>query len=129
MVIPRSFTSLLHFICLFSIANVILLLSILDLRNIIWNLPGFATMLFTLNQIKKICVSLSGSQKSNTGSMGRNSKMISLTQNYLYTLLLQFSSCSSVSHGTVILQWATKTTLPRGYRCVWYVAILHGPKH
>ena len=37
--------------------------------------------------------------------------------------------CSSVSHGTVILQWETKTTLPRGYQCVWYVAILQGPKH
>ena len=35
VVIPRSFTSLLHFICLFSIANVILLLSIFDPKNII----------------------------------------------------------------------------------------------
>ena len=48
MVIPSSFTSPLHFICLFSIANVILLLSVFDTRNIIWNLPGLATMLSTL---------------------------------------------------------------------------------
>ena len=58
MVIRRSFISLLHFICLFSVANVILLLLIFDPRNIISNLPGFATIVLTLNQFKTICVSL-----------------------------------------------------------------------
>ena len=58
MVIPKSFSSLLHFICLFSIASIISLLPIFDLRNIIWNLPGFATMLLTLNQFNTRGVSL-----------------------------------------------------------------------
>ena len=58
MVIPKSFTSLLNFICLFSIANVILPLSIFDPRNIIWNLSGFPTMLLPLDQFKTIYVSL-----------------------------------------------------------------------
>ena len=57
MGIPRSFTSLLHFICSCSVENVILPLSIFDLKNI-WNLPGFATTLLTLNQFETICVSL-----------------------------------------------------------------------
>ena len=56
MVILRSFNSLLHFICLCSIANVILLLSIFDSRNIIWNLRGFATMLLTLNHFETVFV-------------------------------------------------------------------------
>ena len=36
--------------------------------------------------------------------------MISLTQNSLRPFLLQLSFRSSVSHGTVMLQWSTKAT-------------------
>ena len=68
-------------------------------------------------------------KKTDTGGRGSHPKMISPTQNSLYPFLLQLSFCFSVPHRTVILQWATKTTLPRGYWCVWYVVILKGPKH
>ena len=58
IVIPSSLTSLLDFTLLFSIINVILLLSMSAPRNIIWNLPGFATMLLILIQSRIKCVSL-----------------------------------------------------------------------
>ena len=56
MVILRCFTSLLLFI--FSTINVKLLLFIDDLKNIIWNFPGLATMLLIRNQFRTISVSL-----------------------------------------------------------------------
>ena len=56
MVILRCFTSLLLFI--FSTINVKLLLFIDNLRNIIWNFPGLATMLLIRNQFRTISVSL-----------------------------------------------------------------------
>ena len=60
IVIPSSLTYLLDFTLLLSIINVILLLSMFNPRNIIWNLPGwnFATMLLILNQLRIKCSSL-----------------------------------------------------------------------
>ena len=58
IVIPSSLTYLLDFTLLLSIINVILLLSMFNPRNIIWNLPGFATMLLILNQLRSKCSSL-----------------------------------------------------------------------
>ena len=58
ILIPSSLTSLLDFTLFFTIMNVILLLSMFDPRNIIWNLPGFATILVMLNQLRIKCVSL-----------------------------------------------------------------------
>ena len=55
-VIPRGLTSLLDLTLLLSIINVILLLSMFDPRNIIWDLPELATILFILNHLKIKCV-------------------------------------------------------------------------
>ena len=49
---PSSLTLLLDFALLFSIINLTLLLSMFDPRNIVWNLPGFATILLILNQLR-----------------------------------------------------------------------------
>ena len=57
IVIPSILTSL-HFTVLSSIVNIIFLWSISDPRNIIWNLPGFATILLVLKQLKIKCMSL-----------------------------------------------------------------------
>ena len=53
-----SYKCLFYFSYKFSIANVMLLLSIFDPRNIILNVWGLATILLTLNQFKTMCVSL-----------------------------------------------------------------------
>ena len=57
IVIPKSFTSLLIFICLFSTINMMLLLFTDDLIDIIRNVSGLATMLLILNQFGPICMS------------------------------------------------------------------------
>ena len=57
MVIPRRFTSLLLFICLFSTINMMLLLFIDDLIDIIRNVSGLTAMLLILNQFGPICTS------------------------------------------------------------------------
>ena len=57
MAIPRSFTSLLLFICLFSTINMMLLLFIDNPINVIWNLPGLATILLIRKPVwNNMCV-------------------------------------------------------------------------
>ena len=58
IVIRSSLTSFPDFTLLFFIINVNFLLSMFDPRIIIWNLPGFATMLWIRNQLRIKCVSL-----------------------------------------------------------------------
>ena len=110
IVIPSSLTSLLDFTLLFSIINVILLLSMFDPRNIIWNLLGFATMLLILNQLRIKCVPLDNFRLSLQNLVSMNI-LLCHQQSCKLTLSFDIVTCFGLIDFYSVVDWSSPISL------------------